>query len=394
MKRIGPIRYATAERFEPPRPATDDRPASGAICPQAPSRLAPVMGAANPQLPQSEDCLNLSITTPACDGAGRPVMVWLHGGAFVSGGGLQSWYDGAKLTQEHDVVVVSVNYRLGAFGFLRLDGVSDGNLGLLDQLEALRWVQRNIAEYGGDPSNVTVFGQSAGGLSTALLLGMPEARDLLQRAILQSAPLPVIHQPDRAEDFGRGLADELKTDLRAVTPQQLIDATTAVSARRAMSPLDIPFAPIAGVYPVAAEVGQARAANGGGRDVMYGYTLDETTAFGIPAENSAQVTRLVFEDPLEGFRADLVAGGSRAYSYCVRWRPEGSPFGATHCVELPLLLGDENAWQGSPMLGVTEWDEVERFGRAMRRAWATFAHNGIPDTRELDGWPVSVDTVS
>ncbi|OHU30968.1 hypothetical protein BKG76_04510 [Mycobacteroides franklinii] len=387
MKRSGAIRYATANRFEPPQPVTDDGPTSGAICPQSPSRLEGVMGEANPRLPQSEDCLDLSVVTPACDGAGRPVMVWLHGGAFVSGGGLQAWYDGAKLCQEQGVVVVSVNYRLGVFGFLHLAGVSQGNLGLLDQLEALRWVQRRIADYGGDPSNVTVFGQSAGGLSTALLLGMDEARGLFHRAIVQSGPLMSTLRPQQADQFGRELANELAADPRCVTPDELLRATRAAVAHRVRSPLFIPFAPVLGVYPVVAE---PLSADGNGRDVMYGFTREEVTAFGVPLPVAPLPSRLIFGRHMRRFRERLAATGSRVFSYQIDWRPMGSPFGATHCIELPLLLGGRESWSLAPMLGDTPWDEVERFGRAVRAAWASFARDGTPDIDGLIGQPITI----
>ncbi|MDO3339882.1 carboxylesterase family protein [Mycobacteroides abscessus subsp. abscessus] len=387
MIRTGAIRYATANRFEPPRPVTDDRRSSGAICPQSPSRLEGVLGVPDPRLPQSEDCLNLSIVTPGCDDARRPVMVWLHGGAFVSGGGLQSWYDGARLSAEQNVVVVSVNYRLGAFGFLYLAGVSPGNLGLLDQVEALRWVRRHIADYGGDPANVTVFGQSAGGLSTALLLGIPEARGLFHRAIMQSAPLISTHRPAQAEKFGRELVAQLGADPRSVAPDALLRATGKAVMSRTRTPVFIPFAPVVGVYPVSAEPFMV---NGGGRDVMYGWTRDEVTAFGASLRIAPGLSKVIFGRRTRRFRDQLVAKGSRVFSYRIDWRPSGSPFGATHCVELPLLLGDRESWSAAPVLGDVGWGEVDRFGRAVRAAWASFARNGTPDTAQLAGWPITV----
>lgn len=152
--RSGPVRYATAARFAPPRPvdAGDTRPPSGEICPQLPSRLDAVMGAPLDPRPQGEDCLHLTVTTPARDDGARPVLVWFHGGGFSSGAGLMDWYDGGALAAEGDVVVVGVNYRLGALGYLCLDGISEGNLGLYDQLEALRWVGEHIAAYGETPA--------------------------------------------------------------------------------------------------------------------------------------------------------------------------------------------------------------------------------------------------
>ncbi|MGA7869291.1 MAG: carboxylesterase family protein, partial [Candidatus Binatus sp.] len=141
---------------------------------------------------QSEDCLSLNVWTPALGGKRRPVMVWIHGGAFTIGSGSQALYDGSVLARRGDVVVVTVNYRLGPLGFLRLADVTGGkipatgNEGMLDQVAALEWVRDNIAEFGGDPGNVTIFGESAGGMSVGTLLAMPAARGLFHKAIPQS----------------------------------------------------------------------------------------------------------------------------------------------------------------------------------------------------------------
>src|SRR6516162_2965796 len=158
----------------------------GAACPQA--RMQPVV-LAGMQLeePLSEDCLYLNIWTPKADNKQRPVMVWIHGGAFRIGSGAQIIYDGSSLARRGDVVVVTINYRLGPFGFLRLADLTDGkipstgNEGLLDQIAALEWVRDNIEHFGGDPTNVTTFGESAGGMSIGGLLAMPAARGLLCR---------------------------------------------------------------------------------------------------------------------------------------------------------------------------------------------------------------------
>jgi para-nitrobenzyl esterase len=185
------VPYARCERFGPPLPVTawdGERAATedGPVAPQLPSRLEPVMGAPDHH-EQSEDCLSLTITTPGTAGA-RPVLVWFHGGAWVSGAGSWKFYGGHRLAREGDVVVVTVNYRLGILGYLHSPGVSDGNLGLAEQLCALRWVHDNIAAFGGDPDAVTIAGQSAGAHSVQCLIGMPQTRGLFRRAIMQSSP--------------------------------------------------------------------------------------------------------------------------------------------------------------------------------------------------------------
>ena len=139
--------------------------------------------------PASEDCLYLNVWTPGLDNKKRPVMVWLHGGAFVIGSGSQPIYVSDRLARRGDVVVVTVNYRLGALGFLNLKEVTNGaipatgNEGLLDQIAALEWVRDNIAAFGGNPENVTIFGESAGGMSVGALLGLPRAKGLFHKAI-------------------------------------------------------------------------------------------------------------------------------------------------------------------------------------------------------------------
>lgn len=139
-----------------------------------------------------EDCLYLNVWTPATDGAKRPVMVWIHGGGFLSGAGSLPWYNGTKFAAGHDVVVVTINYRLGPLGFMYLGDLApselgaDANAGMLDQIAALEWVRDNIESFGGDPANITIFGESAGGMSVGTLLGIPRARGLFHKAILES----------------------------------------------------------------------------------------------------------------------------------------------------------------------------------------------------------------
>ncbi|MFI9627896.1 carboxylesterase family protein [Streptomyces sp. NPDC052042] len=383
VHRSGPIRYAVAERFGRPRPAAghDTRPSSGEICPQPPSRLDAVMGPPLDRRPQGEDCLNLTVTTPARDDRARPVMVWFHGGGFSSGGGLMDWYDGGALAAEGDVVVVSVNYRLGALGYLCLDGVSEGNLGLYDQVEALRWVHRHIAGYGGDRTDVTVFGQSAGALSIRLLMELPEARGLFRRAILQSAPLAILARPrEEATALGRIFAERLAVhapgaDPRTAAPAALLAAQRDTAlAHRARSTLEPPFGPVG-------TPGGALDAGARDLDVLYGWNADDMTAFpDEPNEDGdpAGPTRRMYEEPLTALGQRLARAGARVHAYRLDWRPAGSPYGATHCLELPLLLGARAAWRNSPMLGEADWDEVDELGRAVRAAWAAFARTGRP----------------
>ncbi|WP_367047589.1 carboxylesterase family protein [Streptomyces sp. Je 1-332] len=394
--RTGPIRYATAQRFARPSPAPDPDPdqtpdrtrsqtpgrrtSSGEICPQLPSRLDAVMGPPLDRHPHGEDCLNLSITTPARDAGARPVLVWLHGGGFSSGAGLLDWYDGGALAAQGDVVVVGVNYRLGALGYLCLDGISEGNLGLYDQLAALRWVAAHIAAYGGDPGNVTVAGQSAGALSIRLLLDMPEATGLFRRAILQSAPLALAARPrEDAQALGRMFAEFLATDPRTADVSAILAAqreTALANLSRSGSTMEPAFTPVEflGSDPSSGSFEE----NVRGLDILYGWNLDDMSAFPGEGDETAALTRRVYEEPLGRFGLRAARAGARVHTYRLDWRPAGSAFGATHCLELPLLFGSREAWRASPMLGAVPWEDVDSLGSKLRAAWITFARTGTP----------------
>lgn len=198
-------------RLRPPQPVT---PWSGV-------RDSLVWGSKSPQLPYprpfdvllpelataGEDCLNLNIWSRDLGSARQPVMVWIPGGAFEHGTGAVTWYDGTRFARD-GVVCVTINYRVGAEGFLYL-GAGDANRGLLDQIAALEWVQENIAAFGGDPRNVTVFGQSAGSMSIGSLLSIPRATGLFRRAILQSGAAHPVMSAATAQRVSLCLAEKL-----------------------------------------------------------------------------------------------------------------------------------------------------------------------------------------
>ena len=213
------IPYAEAPigelRFREPQPKTPwegvkDATEFGTIAPQNQQDLPEI------NLPESEDCLYLNIWTPGTDNKERPVMVWIHGGGYLIGAGSRPRSDGARLAAYGDVVVVSFNYRIGAFGFLNLPGIPP-NLGMQDQVAALKWVRDNIREFGGNPNNVTIFGESAGGMSVAILLAIPSARGLFHRAIIQSgASNSRDFEPERSKKGGQEFVSKLNLDKQNV----------------------------------------------------------------------------------------------------------------------------------------------------------------------------------
>ncbi|AKK28117.1 carboxylesterase/lipase family protein [Mycobacterium sp. EPa45] len=180
----------------PPQPWTDvaDATTFGPVSPQPRSPIPMGLGTR-----ADEDCLFLNVWAPSDSTDAKPVMVWVHGGAYIFGSGSQPMYDGTVLAGGSDVVVVTINYRLGALGFLDFSAAGfDSNVALRDVLAALRWVQDNIAAFGGDPDRVTLFGESAGAAITTTLLAVPEAKGLFSRAIAQSAPATSVYGSQRA----------------------------------------------------------------------------------------------------------------------------------------------------------------------------------------------------
>jgi para-nitrobenzyl esterase len=383
------IRYGRAARFAAPQamaPWSDvlNATARGPACPQLPSRLEFVTGRVIDDLPMSEDCQVLSVTAPS-DADGLPVMVWFHGGAYVSGGGESPKYDADELSRGGRVVVVRVSYRLGVLGYLSPSGVD--NLGLRDQLLALQWVHDNIDAFGGDPNRVTVFGQSAGADSVLSLMLCEQAKGLFQRAIMQSAPLGV-------REGREAMTAAMRTAANAVTTGEVLDAQTAAAAAAARFGLvsGMPFGPVVGLDPLPPQPQtEERLADAARRiDLLVGYTRNDGAPFvamnprivrlkrfgplGRILERAATVamTQRVFGTPGRRLAKFWRKHGGRSATFRVDWAP--SPLGACHCIELPLLF-DGASWAGAPMLGDRGIDQP--LAARMRRNWAGFAHDGV-----------------
>jgi carboxylesterase type B len=297
-----------ANRFRPPQPV---EPWSGVrdaiIYGPTPPHLE-FLPPADKLLPDSviegKDCLNLNIWSPDLGSVGLPVMIWIPGGAFTNGSNALSWYDGSHFARD-GVVCVSINYRLGIEGFLYLgDGIA--NLGLLDQIAALSWVQENIAAFGGDPNNVTIFGQSAGGMSVATLLSMPRAEGLFRRAIAQSGAGHHVTSAAPAQWIGQHLAELLgvkatREEIAAADPKRLLQVQQQVSGEAFLQvfPTDfthpdpqhwgevafngLAFEPlIDGEILSARPIDRLRDGASAGVDVMVGTNAEELRLFMVP----------------------------------------------------------------------------------------------------------------
>jgi para-nitrobenzyl esterase len=394
--------------------------------------------------PQDEDCLFLNVFTPAADGARRPVMVWIHGGAFVMGSGSSMMYDASTLVERGDVVVVTINYRLGALGFLHLAGLDaayagSGNNGILDQIAALEWVRDNIADFGGDPGNVTIFGESAGGMSVGTLLGTPRAAGLFHKAILQSGAAHNVSSPERAGEVterfmglvGASTLDHLldiSTD--SVLDAQLkflVEAFTATDAQLVTGdPVHIPFEPVHdGVVLPRPPIDAIAAGSAAGVPVLVGTTRDEWNLFafldqepvhddllidrlervsgdgeeaaevyreafpdGPPkARFGAAVTDYVFRQPAIRLAERLSENGSPAFMYLFAWASPafGGVLGSCHALDVPFVFGNLDAPGLAMLLGGD--GGPDGLAGAMMDSWLGFARSGDPSHRGLPAWP-------
>ncbi|MHA1256237.1 MAG: carboxylesterase/lipase family protein [Promethearchaeota archaeon] len=386
--------------------------------------------------PESEDCLNLNIWTPATDNKKRPVMFWIHGGAFTIGTGKDPMYDGSSLAKK-DVVVVTINYRLGVLGYLHIPGETI-NVGQLDQILALKWVHDNIELFGGDPDNVTIFGESAGGYAVVTLSAMAAAKGLFRRVIAQSAPFI---SPEVNSKVTKGIMRQmsLKKDdiagLRKLSPEKIIDAQNKYFEK---NPTDIlALRPLIDgdtihVHPLKA----LRNGECSHLDFMIGTNEDEFKLFSALDPNLANVNGDAAENLLIGYLGALGIDANRSkkmlntykearlgkfstetkeltsalitdsifristvrlleaqkihqpntYNYMFTWKSsafDGS-LGACHALELPFVFGTLDL----PLMdGFVGKNPNKELSEKMMDAWIAFARTGNPNHKALPEWP-------
>ncbi|NQX28212.1 carboxylesterase/lipase family protein [Microbacteriaceae bacterium VKM Ac-2854] len=387
------IPYATAARFAAPIPAADHADPLAATswsppCPQLPSPLMnELLGRAFGDAAPSEDCLNLSVTVPADGGEKMPVMVWIHGGSYAIGAGDVPIMDPAALVAEQHVIVVTVTYRLGLFGYGGGAPGRPANLGLLDQREALRWVQRNIAAFGGDATQVTAFGQSAGGDAVANLMALEEAPTLFARAIIQSAPLGIARRRERMNVAVARVAAGVAADAPVADVVAAESAVAKVGLRFGLKGA-MPFATRFGHDPLPTEdrIDAAQNAVAPRIDVLIGNTAQEARLFApavlqrlgrvgavLSPLVAAALTEVVYGRAGRRFARRHARSGGRALHYVIGWRAPGNAWGSAHMVDLPLLFGAEETWRGAGLVAGSSWSDLTAAGSSLRAVWGGFA---------------------
>ncbi len=427
------------DRFRPPRP----------VAPWSRVRDALDYGPDPPQLPPDpsfhehqvpgEECLNLNIWTPSLEPARRPVMVWISIGMFEIGSG--AWYDGTSFARD-GVVCVTVNSRVGADGFLYL-GAGDANQGLLDQVAALEWIQKNIAAFGGDPRNVTIFGESAGAMSVGTLLAMPRAAGLFRRAIPESGAAHIAMSSATARRMAQDLARRLGVEasleaLAAVPMDRFLGAQAELKADLFAHPsperwgievatAGLPWHPVIdGKTLPERPIDRIAAGASSDVDVLIGTNVDDWrlfVAFGGMLEQATEETLtgmmalygLPVEPTLGAYRrahpgarpGDLLGvletdwyvripalrladahtrGAASTYMYEFDWQPPelGGRFGASHSMEIPFVFDalDKRIPFLGTFIGPLLGDHPpQSLADEMHRAWISFARHGNP------GWP-------
>ncbi|SMO93540.1 para-nitrobenzyl esterase [Chryseobacterium rhizoplanae] len=404
------IRYAHSERFQKPvavKFSSSDiiAPEKTPVCPQALSPLVEKMIGTTPveSFEADESTQYLSITRPetVSENEKLPVIVWIHGGSHEIGCGDLATADPAEWVKEQHVIVVAVSYRLGLFGFLGGDETRPANLGLLDMIEALKWIKTHIADFNGDENNITLFGQSSGGDAIAHLMISEGVEDLFQRVIIQSAPLGLRHQRQKmsAEFLKKTEALKDETDVLKMMDgyKTLVPSVIKYGLKAAM-----PFGTQYGYFPLCKEEESVEMwkKNAQKYDVLIGLNNDETAFylktsealnkyFGkglglkIMDKTVEKTTEFIYGTPARRFAENLADAGGNIYLFRIHSKLKDNHIGAPHCIDLPLIFGNESAWKSSELLKDIPWSRIHENGKKLRALWAEFARTGkIADTSE------------
>lgn len=432
---IGELRWFPPQ---PVKPWVGVRPAQQ-FSPSAPQNPMPAVGEPIVLEPQSEDCLYLNVWTPGIDNKRRPVFIWMHGGGFTTGGAASPAYDGSKLAARSDMVIVTINYRLGIFGFMSLNETTKGripatgNQAILDQQAAFNWVRENIEAFGGDPGNVTIAGESAGGMSVYAHLASPTARGLFQKAIIQSSPACKLEMPQNAAQEAEEILETLgvkATDISSIqkipTAQLMALQTKKIlnpNKRSAMRPvrdgkvfIDDPLRSIidgsAWSIPILIGsnldesriqlAGNPRLLNmdeagllSGCQNLMPTEKIEKIKTL-IDAYRSARKKRGEGTTPFDilaaiqtdqTFRLPVLKISDLAhereqtvYNYLFTWKSSVPNLGASHAVDVGFVFGTHNARYGGSGI------EADEFSRKIQDGWSAFARKGNPSCESLGEW--------
>ncbi|WP_336964221.1 carboxylesterase family protein [Chryseobacterium contaminans] len=404
------IRYARSERFQKPVPVErfvfdsrfqDKTP----VCPQKLSPLVEKMIGVTPveEFEPDESTQYLSITRPENinDNEKLPVVVWIHGGSHEIGCGDLPTADPTEWVKEQNIIVVTVSYRLGLFGFLGGDEKRPPNLGLLDMIEALKWIKTNISDVGGDPENVTLLGQSSGGDAIAHLMISENVDNLFQRVIIQSAPLGLRHKRQKMSAEFLKKTEEIKdeADIYKMMDDygKFVPSVIKFGLKAAM-----PFGTQYGFPPLCSEEESVEKwrENAKKYDVLIGLNNDETAFylktsealnkyFGkgwglkIMDKTVEKTTEFIYGTPARQFAENHAKGGGNVYLFRIHSKLKENAIGAPHCIDLPLIFGNESAWKSSEMLKNIPWERIHEHGTKLRALWAEFARTGqISDQSE------------
>ncbi|MGI6217185.1 MAG: carboxylesterase family protein [Coriobacteriales bacterium] len=378
------------------------------------------------EIPQAEDAFRLSIWTPDLNGA-LPVMFWIHGGGYTSGGCGFPCYDGSCIARNQNVVFVGVNYRLGVLGNLHIPGFCEDNLAILDLIEAFSWVRSNIEAFGGDPENITIVGQSAGAAYALSLAGQEKLAGEFSKLALLSIPGSQPLTPQDAGDLASAFMRHLKVDdpdqLRDKPLKKVIDAQHR--AERESKNFGVGFMPCTDGKTLGEDMfAQASQVSGSKVPLLDGITLQETAFFllgmreKILTMESGQVLQLLggfgcgnprstwdrlgekypeddqFQRVVRATSASLFheAGDkvcsdfSTAYAYRMDYSSKVPWLGACHCIDLPFMFGDFENWADDPMMQGSDFKEMTPISKSFQAGFGAFARTGSPECDETGSW--------